>query len=77
MILVILILLLQLVHYTDDTFLTLAGANGVDTFTIGANTYAIVTAFNDNGVQIIDISNPDYPSPAGSLTDGANGVDKW
>ncbi|NWJ21038.1 hypothetical protein HX849_00775, partial [Marine Group I thaumarchaeote] len=64
---------------------TLAGASDVDTFTIGASTYAIVAAFNDNGVQIIDISDPVYPSPAGKLIDngfatalaGASGVDTF
>ena len=43
---------------TDDTSLQLNGAKGVDTFTIGANTYAIVASVNDNGVQMIDVSDP-------------------
>ena len=45
-------------HLTDGTSLTLAGARGVKTFTIGSSTYAIVAAVNDNGVQIIDVSDP-------------------
>ena len=73
----------------DNGFATaLAGASGVDTFTLTgtyAGTYAIVAAFDDNGVQIIDISNPASPSPAGKLIDngfatalaGASGVDTW
>ena len=31
-------------------------------------TYAIVTAFNDNGIQIINITNPASPSPAANIT---------
>ena len=39
-------------------FDALNGATDVDTFTIGAKTYAIVTGKFDSGVQIIDISDP-------------------
>ena len=31
-------------------------------------TYALVTAFNDNGIQIINITNPASPSPAANIT---------
>ena len=45
----------------------------MDTFTIDANTYAIVAAFGaeftPGAVQIIDISDPDYPSPAKDSSD--------
>ena len=54
---------------TDGAFLELDGAKGVDTFTIGANTYAIVTAVNDDGVQVIDVSNPENIVAKGYLTD--------
>ena len=37
----------------------LGGAKNVDTFTIGSSTYAIVvSSASDNGVQMIDISDP-------------------
>ena len=39
-------------------FTKLAGARGVDTFTIGGRNYAIVSASTEDGVQIIDITNP-------------------
>ena len=42
----------------SDGSLELNGASDVDTFTIGSSTYAIVTSFNYDGVQIIDISDP-------------------
>ena len=60
---------------TDDAngFTTLEGASDVDTFTIGASTYAIVASFGDNGVQIIDISDPTNIVAKDAETDGANG----
>ena len=39
-------------------FSVLQEPKGVDTFTVDASTYAIVTSFADDGVQIIDISYP-------------------
>ena len=50
-------------YLTDDGTRTLDEARDVKTFTIDANTYAIVAAFMENGVQIIDISDPDNPDP--------------
>ena len=38
---------------------------------IGVTTYALVTGFNDNGVQLIDVTNPSRPVAVGSATDGA------
>ena len=54
---------------TDDTFLVLQDPEGVDTFTVDASTYAIVTSFADDGVQIIDVSDPTNISATISLTD--------
>ena len=54
-------------------FTQLNGANGVDTFTIGGSTYAIVASYIDNGVQIIDISDPTNIVARDAETDGANG----
>ena len=42
----------------DDMYLELDGAAGVDVFTIGSSTYAIVASIRDNGVQILDVTNP-------------------
>ena len=53
--------------------LELDGARGVDTFVIGNKTYAIVTANVDDGVQIIDISNPTGIVAKDAETDGVNG----
>ena len=53
----------------------LNGANSVATFVIGASTYAIVSGFNDDGVQLIDVSDPSSPLAMGSATDGVNGFD--
>jgi hypothetical protein len=56
-----------------DTFTELEGAWGVDTFTIGSSTYAIVVTYTDNGVQIIDISDPTAIVAKDAETDGVNG----
>ena len=52
-----------------DGYSTLEDAFGVDTFKIDDDMYAIVTSFEDNGFQIINVTDPDNPSPAGSGTD--------
>ena len=68
----------------DNGFTELSGAVFVETFTIGSSTYAIVTARSDNGVQIIDISDPTDIVGVDAATDGdvftelygAEGVDR-
>ena len=43
---------------------------------IGSSTYALVAAKGDDGVQVIDITNPYAPDDASSPTDGSNGFTK-
>ena len=77
---------------TDGDVYDLNGASGVDTFEINTNTYAIIASVRDDGFQIINVTDPYYPSPAGSGTDndglgdddspytelqGASGVDTF
>ena len=57
---------------TDDENTVLDGAHGVDTFTIGSSTYAIVASLTENGVQIIDISDVDNIVAKGSMTDNGS-----
>ena len=57
----------------DTNLLELIGAHGVDTFTIGSSTYAIVTGYLDDGVQIIDVSDPANIVALDAETDGVNG----
>ena len=52
---------------TNTDALLLDGALGIATFTSGGSTYAAVTAYNDNGVQILDITNPSAVTAAGSV----------
>jgi len=54
------------------TFPELDGARSVDVFTISGSTYAIVASFVDNGVQIINISDPANIVATDSETDGVN-----
>ena len=57
-------------HMRDSHQLKLDGAFGVDTFETGGGTYAIVVGQNDNGVQIINVTDPHTPAAAGSVADG-------
>ena len=54
-------------------FTTLHGAQAVSTFVRGESTYAIVAATRDNGIQIVDVSDPSNPVPVSSATDGEGG----
>ena len=54
----------------DSRQLKLDGAFGVDTFETGGGIYAIVVGQNDNGVQIINVTDPHAPAAAGSVSDG-------
>ena len=40
--------------------------------TLNSSTYALVASSDDNGVQIIDITNPSNPTAVSSITDGNN-----
>ena len=70
---------------TDTGSLVLDGARKISIFTIGEKTYAAVTAFNDDGVQIIDVSDPANISATGNIDnddgstmlDGAMGIDTF
>ena len=53
-----------------DTFSMLGEGHGVSTFTIGSSTYAIVTANEDDGVQMIDISDPTNILATDAVNDG-------
>ena len=54
---------LSVANITDDSggFDVLDGARSVTTTQIGNNHYALVAAYADNGVQIIDITDPTKP----------------
>ena len=61
----------------ENGFDKLEKAASLATFVIGASTYAIVSAnVVDNGVQLIDVSDPTNPVAVGSATDGVNGFEQ-
>ena len=53
----------------DNADLELNGAEDVAIYTVGGRTYAVVTGNTDDGIQIVDITNPHNISPAGQLED--------
>ena len=54
---------------TDDGRVALAGAYDVDTFAAGLGTYAVVASASDDGLQVINLTDPADPAPVASLTD--------
>ncbi len=59
-----------------DGFEELGGPKGITTVTIGSSTYALVAAYDDDGVQIVDITDPFNPSPVAAVTDGVDGFEE-
>ena len=54
----------------DDASTALDGADRIIVTQIGDRHYALVTALYDDGVQIIDITDPSSPSAVAAVTDG-------
>eukprot|EP01043_Picozoa_sp_COSAG02_P076311 COSAG02_NODE_16143_length_1109_cov_3.626733_1_plen_226_part_01 len=57
----------------EGGFTTLGHPWGVTTFVRGGSTYAIVAAGLDDGIQIVDVSDPSNPVAVSSATDGEGG----
>ena len=57
---------------SGGTFDELDGAWSITTVVIGSNTYALVTSYADDGVQIIDITTPGSPTATASFDDGGS-----
>ena len=60
----------------DDISLELEGATDIATFVSGGHTYAAVTGFTDNGVQILNITNPSNITATDSIEDGGS-LELW
>ena len=56
---------------TDDAALELDGAEGITVFESGGRTYAAVASVVDDGVQMLDITDPSDITAVGSITDDA------
>ena len=54
---------------TDGGSLELDGATSITIFKSGGHTYAAVTAYDDDGVQILDVTDPSNIIAADSITD--------
>ena len=66
---------------TDTGTLKLLGARGIAIFESGSSTYAAVIAYFDNGVQVLDVTDPSAITAAGGISDtddlklaGASGI---
>ena len=53
-----------------NKFSMLDGASGVEIFVKDSKTYALVSSWDDDGFQVIDITNPASPAPADRGHDG-------
>ena len=56
----------------QNSFTELQGVSFIATATIGSLTYALVASYNDDGVQVIDITTPGTPRAVSAITDGAD-----
>ena len=54
---------------TDTSALALNGAFAADVYTVNGRLYAVVTADEDDGIQIVDITDPTAPTPVAQLLD--------
>ena len=57
----------------ENDFTKLDGAYAVTTVAIGSSTYALVASFDDDGIQIIDITDPASPTAVSAVSDEENG----
>ena len=63
---------------TNTDSLELNGASGITTFVSGSHTYAAVAASLDDGVQILNVTDPSDITAAGHITDdGTNSPTAW
>ena len=62
-------------HITDEdgAFTTLNHPTSIITTTLGSSTYALVTARDDHGVQIIDITDPYEPIARSAAINNSDG----
>ena len=62
---------------TDDAggYERLDGASDIDTVTLSGRTFAVITAFDDDGIQIVDVTNPANPKPVSSAADDLDGYE--
>ena len=63
--------MVEISEMVDSGPVTLDGAVAVAVFGTGGGTYAVVAAAHDDGVQIINVTDPSNPVGTGSITDGA------
>ena len=54
---------------TNDADKVLNGPKSVDVYTVDGSTYAVVGGQSDDGIEIIDISDPTAPASVGRFTD--------
>ena len=63
--------MVEISEMADSGPVTLNGTVAVAVFGTGGSTYAVVAAAHEDGVQIIDVTDPSNPVGTGSITDGA------
>ena len=59
----------------QDGFEALDGARNIELATISGRTYALVSALNEDAVQVMEITDPASPVPTAVMVDGQDGFD--
>ena len=57
-------------YLSDDAAMALGSATSVAAAQISGRAYAVVASWIDDGVQIVDITDPSFPVPVSSILDG-------
>ena len=57
---------------TDEQTTALDGVVAVDTIRIGSGIYAVSASPNDDGLQVLNLTDPADPTPVASLTGDAS-----
>ena len=59
----------------EGGFDALKTVSRIEVVTASGSTYALASGYEDNAIQVIDVTNPAAPSPAGIIADGDDGFD--
>ena len=61
-------------HITDDNTVALAGAYDVDIFAAGSGIYGVVASASDDGLQVLNLTDPADPMPVAASIDNRDGT---
>ena len=64
-----------IINDDEGGFDALKTVSRVEVVTASGSTYVLASGYDDNAIQVIDVTDPAAPSPAGIIADGDDGFD--